>query len=210
MSMLYNNQVYDEIDTLTDYYMKKKIEVTVENVCNHSISRNLNRTITLQIISYFYGINQYVALNNTNNIIRQMGIIGMKKFEKAINILEYNHNYHNQLYILANRNVEHSSLNSNNNTQRETPITNNQINDVFHTPERVINNAPSTPPPLLNNIRYSQNTVSETQPIEIDRFIPTVRRLRFDSDIFTDNEIQEHDDDECVFITSIQDYEQSE
>jgi len=203
---MYNNQVYDEIDILIDYYMKNKIDVTVEDVCNHCISRDLNRNITMDIMSYFYGFNEELVINSNNNIIRQMGIISMKKFDKAINLIDYNYNI--QLYLLANRNIERSSLESYNNTQGGSHITNNQPNDNFNTNVRLINNEPSTPPPLMRNIRSSQNTVSEIQQIEIDRYIPTVRRLRFGSDII-DDDIQEYIDD-CVVITSIQDYVQNE
>jgi hypothetical protein len=73
--------------------------------------------------------------------------------------------------------------------------------DMYRTPKRIIKIRLSCPPPVVRNIRYSQNNVSDARHIENNRIVPTIRRLRFDSDSDSRDGNETHD--YGVSITSI-------
>jgi len=176
MSMKYNEIESHIADELINFYKKDKINITVEDICKYSIKHNLSQYVILKLLYLFCDVHKETVLYNSNHIIREEGEKNMKEFYMAINILENT----DKLKIPVNE-VKHHCID-------DGYVLRDEPDDMYRTPKRIINIKLSCPPPIIRNIRYSQNYVSDTQHRVRDTIVPTVRRLRFDSDTSDDTQ----------------------
>jgi hypothetical protein len=175
MAQIYISELDNEVILLSGYYMKNIINITVEDVCNHSINRNLSKQMTIDLISYLYGLHKNIAINNNDPYSRHNCFIGMGEFYNALNLLENNYNI--QLYSLSNRYIENPSVNNNQNIECLQRQKNVAI--IIPSPQLKLNIEP-----IYSDFKF-------------DKIIPGVHSMCFNNNIEPYNDIQYYNFDFC-------------
>jgi hypothetical protein len=169
MSINYANKTFHEIEKLISYYEKNERFVTVEDVCNHVINREIDIDTALEMLSYFYGVHENDAVYGYNASVKRRAHTLMNKFDYAVNEIEYD--FESQIYRLANRiytfepSEEHCGHARGGSPLKYVPSEHYSGSDSdcdsdcdsyynFYTPERPIQRL-QTPPPIIRKMNVT-------------------------------------------------------
>lgn len=153
MAIHYANKTFREMETLITYYGKNEKFVTVEDVCNHVINRELDIETALEMLSYFYGVHENVAVNGYNADVKRRAHALMNKFDYAVNEIE--NDFESQIYRLANRIYTIEPSEENFSSEHESGSDSDCDSYYnFYTPERP-NQRLQTPPPIIRTMNVT-------------------------------------------------------